>query len=300
MKRPLIITTGDADGIGPEVVARALLKLKKLDRAFVITGQRPLPFWNQLKKQYSIQIISKWSEIDTSKKQNYYLQDSKSSPQRFVVGAAAGCFQKKFSAMATGPMSKNKKMGHTEILKAVSGADELFMGFIGDRFSVVSATGHIPLKKVAQALNSKKLRKALELSHELAKKIGRSKPIALLGLNPHAGENGLIGSEEKTLLKPLVAWAKKARIPVEGPFPADTAFTAEMQPRFSVYLGLYHDQVLTPFKAVHGFKDGIHLTLGLPFVRTSVDHGTAKDIAGQNKAHPESMLKAIQWACRLS
>lgn len=298
MKKPLIITTGDADGIGPEIVSKALLKIRKLDRPFIITSQTTLPQWKKLEKKYSIQIVSSWGDIKDLKK-NYLLLNPWISPQSFVESAAQGCMKKKFSAIATGPMSKTKKMGHTEILKKVSKTNELFMSFIGGHFSVVSATGHIPLRKVPQSLNRPRLKKALLLSNVLAKKIKGSKPIALLGLNPHAGENGLIGQEEKTLLRPLLSWAKSAKIKVVGPFPSDTAFTKEMQKKFSVYLGLYHDQALIPFKAVHGFKDGIHLTLGLPFTRTSVDHGTAKDIAGRNKAHCESMLMAIQWACRL-
>ena len=104
----------------------------------------------------------------------------------------------------------------------------------------------------------------------------------------------------KLLLKPLLKWANSSKIPVVGPLSPDTAFIKEMQSNFAVYLGLYHDQTLIPFKAVHGFKDGVHLTVGLDFVRTSVDHGTAKDLVGKNKAHHESMLLAIQWACRLA
>lgn len=299
MKKPLIITTGDADGIGPEVVSKALLKLKKLDRPFVITGQTTLPQWKKLQKQFHIQLISSWSDIHYPVKKNYFLLNPWITPQKFVEAAAIGCMQKKFSAIATGPMSKTRFMGHTEILKKVSGKEELYMSFVGNYFSVVSATGHIPLKKVSQNLTLPRLKKALLQTQQFAKKMKGAKPIALLGLNPHAGENGLIGDEEQAILKPLLAWAKKSRINVVGPLPPDTAFTKEMQQRFSVYLGLYHDQALIPFKAIHGFEDGIQLTLGLPFTRTSVDHGTAKDLVGKNKAQPESMLKAIQWACRL-
>lgn len=300
MKQPLIITTGDADGIGPEVVSKALLKIKKLDRPFIITSQVTIPNWLKLKKKYSIEIVDKWVDIVGNSKKNYLLLNPKSSPQDFVYAAALGCHEKLFSAMATGPMSKSKEMGHTEILKKVSGKKNLFMAFIGAQFSTVSSTGHIPLKNVSERLTLPLLKEALICSHELSKKIKNKKPIALLGLNPHAGEFGLIGKEEILLLKPLLKWAKSSRIPVVGPLPPDTAFTAEMQMQFSVYLGLYHDQVLIPFKAIHGFKDGVHLTLGLDFVRTSVDHGTAKDIVGKNKAHHESMQKSIEWACRLS
>ena len=300
MKRPLVITTGDADGIGPEVVSNALLKIRKLDRPFIITSQVALPSWRKLKKKYSIEVVDKWMDIVHSSKNNYLLLNPQSTPQDFVYAAALGCHENLFSAMATGPMSKSKKMGHTEILKEVSGAKNLFMAFVGAQFSTVSSTGHIPLKEVSNKLSLSLLKIALARSYELAKKINCKKPIALLGLNPHAGEFGLIGKEEIRLLKPLLKWAKSSRIPVVGPLPPDTAFTTEMQSQFSVYLGLYHDQVLIPFKAVHGFKDGVHLTLGLDFVRTSVDHGTAKDIVGKNKAHHESMLKAIELACRLS
>ena len=130
---------------------------------------------------------------------------------------------------------------------------------------------------------------------------GKSKaprPIGVLGLNPHAGDSGLIGKEEADIITPVLEKLRGEKVPVEGPLVPDSAFTPSLRERYSLYLALYHDQGLIPFKAIHG-QNGVHITWGLPFVRTSVDHGTAFDIAGQGKADSTSMRLAIEWAIKL-
>jgi len=128
----------------------------------------------------------------------------------------------------------------------------------------------------------------------------QKKPIAVLGLNPHAGEDSLIGTEERDIISRALTEALKAKIPVAGPLVPDAAFFEENWKKYSVYLAMYHDQGLIPFKTVHGQKSGVHISLGLPFVRTSVDHGTAKDIFGKYKAIANSMLDAVQACIKLA
>ncbi|MCB0363235.1 MAG: 4-hydroxythreonine-4-phosphate dehydrogenase PdxA, partial [Bdellovibrionales bacterium] len=128
----------------------------------------------------------------------------------------------------------------------------------------------------------------------------REKPIALVGLNPHAGEDSLIGNEEEKIFLTALKEADRNKIAVEGPLVPDAAFSPENWSRYSVFVCPYHDQGLIPFKMIHGQKSGVHITMGLPFVRTSVDHGTAKNIFGKNRANPNSMVEALKWAIMLA
>ncbi|MEN0058579.1 MAG: 4-hydroxythreonine-4-phosphate dehydrogenase PdxA, partial [Bdellovibrio sp.] len=210
----------------------------------------------------------------------------------------------------TGPLSKTliyesglRDMGHTDILKRVSKTQNVHMGFLGREFNVLLATAHIPLNKIAQSLTTENLSLALINANHLRKILPTSlarKPIGLLGLNPHAGEAGLIGDEEGQLFPSLLSFARQHKIPVSGPLVPDAAFLKSNWKKYSVFLALYHDQGLIPFKLVHGQQSGVHISVGLPFIRTSVDHGTAKDIFEKNKALPHSMRDALTWAVKLS
>jgi 4-hydroxythreonine-4-phosphate dehydrogenase len=173
------------------------------------------------------------------------------------------------------------------------------MGFVGKSFNVVLATGHIPVSHISQAVNEPALLGALNAAKQMQSLLPKSqgkRPIALLGLNPHSGDGGLIGKEEVELFPRVLEGAKSLGIEVLGPLVPDAAFNEKNWRRFSTYVACYHDQGLIPFKTVHGFNSGVHLTLGLPIKRTSVDHGTAKDIFGKNIANPNSMIEAIRWA----
>lgn len=319
----IAITTGDLDGIGLEVSAKALdelgpraktvffffrssrasdFYLKKIDRYFervVVDDLRQgLEFFSLLKKEND---LSSRILIDVA---------SDAAPAIWVEQAAQACMKKTLHALVTAPLSKTGihaaglgDMGHTDILKRIGGAPFVHMGFAGDSFNVVLATAHLPLAEVPAKLTAQNLQNALLSANELRSYLPvakRKKPIGILGLNPHAGENGLIGQEELRLWPGLEAFARRKKIPVQGPLVPDAAFLRQNWNRFSVFLALYHDQGLIPFKCVHGQQSGVHISLGLPFVRTSVDHGTARDIFGQNKAHPHSMIDAIRWGLRLS
>jgi 4-hydroxythreonine-4-phosphate dehydrogenase len=197
-----------------------------------------------------------------------------------------------------------KEIGHTELLQTYAGVSKLQMGFLGSAFHVVLATGHVPLKEVSAALTPAKLRSAFGYAHEIQKAVKSARgrkgvSIYVLGLNPHAGEEGLLGSEESRVVRPAIQTAKRHGIVISGPLVPDAAFVPGNLPHGSIVVALYHDQGLIPFKMAHGYDEGVHLTLGLPFVRTSVDHGTAKDIFGQNKARHGSMLSALRWCMLL-
>lgn len=299
--RKIAITSGDQDGIGLEVSLKALNRLGPVRGVqFVLYKSKSHPkFLNRL----YLQVRKKFSPHELE------ILDRADTPAHWVEHAALLCNKKDFSAMATAPLSKSliyeagfKAMGHTDILKHVSGAQDVFMAFIGSKFNVLLATGHHPLASVSSKLNLAQLNAACSVASTLAKALSphqSKRPLALLGLNPHAGEDGLIGSEEKNILLPCTNFIRSQKINIHGPLVPDTAFIKSNWQKYSMYICLYHDQGLIPFKMAHGLS-GVHISAGLPFIRTSVDHGTAKDIFGKNIADPISMIEALKWADKLS
>jgi 4-hydroxythreonine-4-phosphate dehydrogenase len=174
------------------------------------------------------------------------------------------------------------------------------MMFYADALRVVLATVHIPLADVPRALTRDTLEGTIELAARELPRFGFASPrLALAGLNPHAGEHGLIGREEQDVLGPAVAACRDRGIAIEGPFPADTIFVRAVRGEFDAVVACYHDQGLIPIKLI-AFGSAVNVTLGLPIVRTSVDHGTAFDIAGQGVADPSSLIAAITLAARLA
>jgi 4-hydroxythreonine-4-phosphate dehydrogenase len=198
-------------------------------------------------------------------------------------------------------MAGHRYPGHTELLAELAGTPEVRMMLLGGKLKVVLVTVHLPLMKVGRALTSRKIRVTLELAdHALRNYFGRARPrLALAALNPHAGEEGIFGHEEKKIIFPAAREAKRRGIQVFGPLPADSLFYQAARGDYDAVICMYHDQALIPVKLLH-FIGGVALTLGLPFVRTSVDHGTAYDIAGKNKADATSMREAILLAARLA
>ena len=321
MLRPLRIgiTSGDAEGIGPEVVAKALQKLgpqKNVQFVLWRNNQFPKKDLSRISKSFKLITVNSWAQaltrIPSSSKELLDICGT-SSPAKWVEEAGSACYFKHLEALATGPLSKPaiqaagfKDVGHTDILKRISMTDTAYMTFLGDKFNVMLLTGHLALKDVAASLSTKSVETGVLWAQKLVTALTKSgvkglskKPIGLLGLNPHAGDQGLIGLEEKTILSPAVEKLRQDKVLVEGPLVPDSAFTPDQWSRYSFFLALYHDQGLIPFKTVHGQK-GLHLTWGLPFIRTSVDHGTAFDIAGKDKADASSMQLAIEWAIKLA
>ena len=316
MKKPLriAITTGDVDGIGTEVTAKALAKIRsKPDVHFLLwrSPRCPARELSLIDRYFKRVTVSSWPEalkVPATPKLIVDINSNLPPPAWVELSAQASHFGH-IDAMVTAPLSKRAiaaagmdDLGHTGILRRVSKSKELFMGFIGDRFNVVLATGHLPVAEVPEALTAARLGRALQAADRLRSVLDKkpaARPVALLGLNPHAGEEGLIGKEETKIHKQALEAARESGLRVAGPLVPDAAFFRENWEKFSVFVANYHDQGLIPFKMIHGQEAGVHVTLGLPFVRTSVDHGTAKDIFGKNKADPSSMRLAIEWAMRL-
>lgn len=209
--------------------------------------------------------------------------------------------------MATAPINKEAFAlaglpwrGHTELLASLTGAARVAMLFWSDKLRVVLATIHIPLAEVPAALTMDSVSGIIELTHRELPRFGVHRPrLALAGLNPHAGERGLIGREEIEVLEPAVARCAAAGISITGPLPGDTVFVRAVRGEFDAVIACYHDQGLIPIKLA-AFRAAVNVTLGLPIIRTSVDHGTAFEIAGKDIADPESMVQAVLLAARLA
>ena len=224
-----------------------------------------------------------------------------------IKRATQGCLDHEFQAMVTGPV--NKKIineagfhfqGHTEYLAQLTHSPKSVMLLVAKNLRVALATTHIPLRDVAQAMNQTQLKETLAiLYHDLQLKFAIANPrILVCGLNPHAGEGGFLGTEELNVITPVVKTMQDKGYDIIGPIPADTAFTPERLKTADAVLAMYHDQGLTVIKHL-GFGQAVNITLGLPIIRTSVDHGTALDIAGSGKARTDSMQKAVETALQL-
>lgn len=308
--KKIAITSGDTDGIGLEVSLKALKNIgpSKSARFYLF---RPSSYttknFSRFLRGYDVVTLPNLAAalaVQSSEKNLLFDIASASPPPLWVEEAAQACLQNKMDSLVTAPLSKQliKKsgltdLGHTDILKRLCRSNTAFMTFVGKKFNVLLATGHIPINKISSALLDDTLIRALGCANSFRLSVKSKKPIGLLGLNPHAGDQGLIGKEETDLFKRVLAFAAKKNIPVIGPLVPDAAFHSKNWSHYSIYVCCYHDQGLIPFKTIHGFS-GVHLTLGLPIKRTSVDHGTAKDIFGKNCADASSMIDALRWAIK--
>jgi 4-hydroxythreonine-4-phosphate dehydrogenase len=229
-----------------------------------------------------------------------------------IVRASADAMQGTIAGIATAPISKEAFAlaglpwrGHTELLQHLTGAPRVAMLFHADPLTVTLATIHVPISEVSRALTPARLQDAIELTAEWMPRIGVDRPrIAVAGLNPHAGEAGLIGTEDRDVIAPVVAACRARGLDVTGPLPADSLFArirsgSPSVASFDAVVACYHDQGLIPVKLL-GLGRAVNVTLGLPIVRTSVDHGTAYDIAGRGHADHSSLVEAILLAARLA
>lgn len=215
----------------------------------------------------------------------------------------------KAAAVCTAPINKKALFdgadfafpGHTEFLASLAGVDEVVMMLASDALKVVPATIHIALDRVPHELTPGKLRRVIEITTQgMRDQFGIAAPrLAIAGLNPHAGEGGSMGRQEMEWIGPLVATMQNEAFDLVGPLPADTMFHAAARARYDAAIAMYHDQALIPIKTLD-FDRGVNVTLGLPFVRTSPDHGTAFDIAGKGIANPASMIEALRLAHRMA
>jgi len=291
MKR-IAITTGDQDGIGLEVTQKALKKLLPLPgvQFYIWKGPKSAHLCDY--KLNSFKIAPDDSPIIEV--------CSPALPPQWFSDAVDASKKKEIDAIVTGPMSKEVivssklgKMGHTEMLQEAFPKLKPHMVFRGEDFNLQLITTHVPINNVEAMLTKDLVVAAVKSAKDFTAKIKDTRPIALVGLNPHAGENGLIGSKDKELSKICREEG------IIGPLVPDAAFLKSEWPKYSLYLSCYHDQGLIPFKMQHNHGNSCQITWGLPVVRTSVDHGTAKDIFGLNKASEESMLYAIKMAIKL-
>lgn len=288
--KPVIaITMGDPSGIGPEVTLKALASRKVSRLAdFLVIGRKSV----MDKAQKDLRLRLKAPLLDLAS----------ASPIKYIDKALELLANKKADALVTAPVSKATFfLGHTEYLAEVTGAKEVAMIFVAKEMKIALVTRHMALKDVAASLSAEAIYKTIILTHECLKKFfAITNPrIGVLGLNPHAGDNGLFGKEEKAVILPAIQKARATAKGAVGPLVPDAAFHDILNKKYDAIVAMYHDQGLIPFKMLH-FKDGVNLTLGLPFIRTSPDHGTAFDIAGKGIADPTSMIEAVKLACRLS
>lgn len=288
--KPVIgITVGDPAGIGPEIALKAAADPRVLAVcAPVLYGPH---------EPSDLRVFPQGQLSADAGRAGF------KAVQTAVEDAQAG----KIAAIATAPINKEAWAlagipwrGHTELLAVLTHTPRGAMMFHADKLRVVLATVHLALKHVAAALNRELIDYIIELTFNELPRFGYAKPrIGLAGLNPHAGEHGLMGSEEEAVLRPAVQAARAKGIEISGPWPGDTVFARAIRGEFDVVIACYHDQGLIPIKLL-AFGSAVNVTLGLPIIRTSVDHGTAFDIAGRGIADASSLVAAVELAAKLA
>jgi 4-hydroxythreonine-4-phosphate dehydrogenase len=322
-KRPRIaVTMGDPAGVGPEIVVQALRFPE------VVSVCRPVVYGDAGILRRAAAVLGQAVEV---------AEDGEPGPGRIVVRplsslspdevpfgriseagsramadyireAARDALAGRADGVVTCPITKEGlKMagvpfpGHTEFLADLCGGADVVMMLAGDRLRVALVTIHVALRKALELLSLPVIVRTIRITHDFFRKyMGTDAPrIAVAGVNPHAGEGGLFGDEEETMVAPAVAACRKEGIDASGPYPPDTLFFRAYRGEFDVVVAMTHDQGLIPLKLVH-FEDGVNVTMGLPVIRTSVDHGTAYDIAGKGVASPRSLLAAIRLAAAMA
>jgi 4-hydroxythreonine-4-phosphate dehydrogenase len=302
------ITLGDPNGIGPEITAKALRKSSLRDMAgFVIIGDRYVYEKSGGKAYRGIE----FADVTALPQEKWSLgkmtRESGAASLAYLYKSAALLKSEIISGIVTAPVSKeaicsiqDNFTGHTEFYAKAFGVEHVEMMFVAGGLRMVILTRHIPLKEVPKNITFETVLRTVKLMHVALQRFYRLKKpvIALCGLNPHAGEGGKMGKEEVEQMMPAIESARKEGIDVRGPLPADTVFTKGVENRFDLIIAMYHDQGLGPIKALY-FNRLVNVTVGLPIIRTSPAHGTAYNIAGQNKADPSSMTEAIRVAVEL-
>ncbi len=324
---PLIaITMGDPAGVGPEIIVKALPRedISQICRPIVLGDVGLLRMVSKKIGARSFHVMANPGDISGDPGTIYVLpvsnlKESSVTPGKptteggramvdYILRAVELTTSGEVAAMVTCPINKELMNqvgygfeGHTELIAHLTRTQDYVMMLAGAKLRVALVTIHYPLRDVAEQINKERIVKTITITcHALEKDFVIEKPrVAVAALNPHAGESGLFGREEMEIIKPAVEEARDSGLSVEGPLPADTVFYHALNGRFDAVVAMYHDQGLIPLKLLH-FTDGVNLTLGLPIVRTSVDHGTAYDIAGRGVADPSSLIAAIKMAARIA
>lgn len=326
MNKIIAITMGDPAGIGPEIIIKSLAEGELSGAPAVVIGcastlRRIMAMG--ITPQAELRVLDKVADAHFAPGIINVIDEPLADPdalQAGVVQVAAGdlayrCVKRatelamagEVQAIATAPLNKEALHsaghlypGHTELLAKLTDTKDYGMVLFTDRLKVIHVTTHIALRKFLDTLNRDRVETVITMADTFLKRVGFENPrIAVAGVNPHAGENGLFGDEEITLVGPAVEAMKAKGLTVTGPCPPDTVFLQCYEGQYDIVVAMYHDQGHIPLKLL-GFYDGVNITAGLPFIRTSADHGTAFDIAWTGKAKSESMAISIQLAMQLA
>jgi len=328
MEIPIVaVTMGDASGIGPEIIIKAFqnAEIQNVARTIVIGDARIMRSALKFAKGQPLEInavksvqearflrglidVLDLANLEPSKvKMGQVCAPSGKAAIEYLEKAIKLAMNKDVDAIATAPINKEairkagyRFAGHTELLAKRTKAKNYAMMFVSDPFWVMLVTTHLPLNKVSKAINKKVVLQKIKLANEFLYNIRGKKPkIGVAGLNPHAGEGGIFGSEEKKAIKPAVDEARRMGINVKGPISPDGIFYLAKVGLFDMVIAMYHDQGLIPLKLL-SFNRSVNVTVGLPIIRTSVDHGTGFDIAGKGWANPTSLIEAIKVAAHFA
>jgi len=320
----IAITMGEPGGIGPEIIVKALYcaEIREYCTPVVIGDAEVVREAVKLAGlPIKVSSISTLSDLkpETGKIEILNVKSSlpfkKGIPSRnsgrmvgkYIKKAVELALRKEIKAIVTAPISKEslkmagyKWHGHTELLAELTKTKDFAMMFVSERLKIILSTIHISIKDVPRVINESLILKTVRLAKKGTEMLGIQSPrIAVAGLNPHAGESGLFGKEEIKAIIPAVKKARKEGLNVSGPYPPDVVFYKAYKGDFDIVVCMYHDQGLIPFKML-AFDTGVNVTVGLPIIRTSPDHGTGFDIAWKNMANPTSMLEAIKLAAKMA
>ena len=327
MERPVIaVTMGDPSGIGPEIIAAALADpdLAAICRPLILGDRGALERAVALTAlPLAIETVQDSGPLKTRQGTLYLRELSRLSAAemaygrpsaaggdasfRYICEAARLCQSGEARAMATAPINKESMNnaghhfpGHTELLAELTGTKQVVMMLAGDRLRVTLVTIHEALSRVPALISFERVLETIRITDRALSRFFCPTPrLAVLALNPHCGEGGLFGAEEREIIAPAVAAARAAGIDAVGPLSADTLFHFALTGAYDAVVCMYHDQGLIPLKMIH-FDDGVNVTLGLPIIRTSVDHGTAYDLAGTGRASCASLKAALVMAARMA
>ncbi|NUU66084.1 D-threonate 4-phosphate dehydrogenase [Enterobacteriaceae bacterium BIT-l23] len=326
MNNIIAVTMGDPAGIGPEIIIKSLAEGELSGSPVVVVGcaqtLRRLLALN-ITPQAELRIIDDVAQAQFSPGVIHVIDEALADPGSLkpgVVQAPAGdlayrCIKRatalalagKVCAIATAPLNKealhlagHHYPGHTELLAHLTDSKDYAMVLYTDKLKVIHVTTHIALRKFLDTLSEERVKTVIQIADSFLRRVGYQDPrIAVAGVNPHAGENGLFGDEELKIVGPAVEAMRAKGLNVAGPCPPDTVFMQCHEGMYDMVVAMYHDQGHIPLKLL-GFYDGVNITAGLPFIRTSADHGTAFDIAWTGKARSESMAVSIQLAMQIT
>jgi 4-hydroxythreonine-4-phosphate dehydrogenase len=316
------ITMGDSGGVGPEIVLHAYQRDELRRRCVVFGDLAALDYYNRSLGYnvplHCVRSVRDWTAGSLNVLDFGLLQAADLTPgaingksgaaaREYIVAAAKAALNADIAAMVTLPVNKEATqlsdpgfVGHTELIGAICGVADVTIMLVSEQLIVTHVSTHVSLAAAIARAKQDRIKKIIRMTVEAVRKLRDNPRIAVAGLNPHAGENGLFGREDIDEIRPAVEWAVAQGMPVEGPVPPDTAFyLAVRKKRYDAIVCMYHDQGHIPLKLLD-FEGGVNVALGLPIIRTSVDHGTAFDIAGKGVASTASLVSALEFAARLA